>query len=102
MGAKKGYWIAQFEVTDPEAYKAYQAEVSAIFLEHGGRYIVRGGRSHLEEAHGAVRAVVIEFDDYKSALQCYLSPRYEAAKKLREGYATGHVIVVEGHDGEGS
>lgn len=100
--AKKGYWIAQFEVSDPEAYKTYQAEVSAMFREHGATYIVRGGRSHIEDGHGAIRTVVIEFSDYKSALQCYLSPRYEAVKKLREGHATGHIVVVEGHDAEGS
>jgi uncharacterized protein (DUF1330 family) len=27
---KRGYWIAHFEVTDLEAYRAYQAKVVAI------------------------------------------------------------------------
>jgi uncharacterized protein (DUF1330 family) len=42
---------------------------------------------------------VIEFPDYKTALQCYHSPEYTSAKRLRAGIAVGDVVVVEGYEG---
>ncbi len=96
---KKGYWLAQFEVTDPEVFKAYQAAVETILRQYDARFVIRGGRSHTEDAQSAVRVVLIEFEDYKSALRCYLSPEYEHAKVLHEGKAFGHVVVFESYDG---
>jgi len=40
----KGYWIAHIDVTDPEGYKDYQADVATPFGKFGGRYLIRGGR----------------------------------------------------------
>jgi len=96
---KKGYWIAHFEVTDVEAYKAYQAEIVIILSHFGARFLVRGGRSHSDEGHSTSRTVIIEFKDYKTALQFYRSPDYEKAEALRQGNAVGNVIVIEGYDG---
>lgn len=96
---KKGYWLAQFEVTDPEAFNAYRAAVEKILQQYGARFLIRGGRSHADEAQSAARIVLIEFADYKTALRCYLSPEYEQAKVLHEGKAVGHVVVIEGYDG---
>jgi uncharacterized protein (DUF1330 family) len=98
--ARKGYWIAQFEVSDLEAYKAYQAAVVPILRQRGARFLVRGGRSHLGEGQAPSRTVVVEFNDYKSALSCYLSPEYERAKALTEGNAVGSIVVIEGYEGE--
>ncbi len=41
--ARKGYWIAHVDVTDPEGYKAYMAADMAPFGKFGGRFLVRGG-----------------------------------------------------------
>ena len=85
---KRGYWIAHFKVTDMEAYKVYQAKVTDILRGYGARFLVRGGRSHTDEGHSASRTVIIEFEDYKSALHCYLS-RVRTAEALRQGNAVG-------------
>jgi uncharacterized protein (DUF1330 family) len=97
--AKQGYWIAHFELTNPEAYKAYQEQVMILLGEYGARFLVRGGRSHTDEAHSASRTLVIEFADYKAALRCYLSPEFAKAEALRLGNAVGNVVVIEGYDG---
>jgi len=97
--AKKGYWIAHFEVTNLEAYLAYQEQVVILLGEYGARFLVRGGRSHTDEAHGASRTLVIEFEDYKAALRRYLSPEFAKAEALRQGNAVGNVVVIEGYDG---
>ena len=94
----KGYWIAHNEVTDPEAYKAYIAANGAIFAKYGARFLVRGGACENVEGPMPPRHVVIEFPDYATALACYRSPDYAAAKKLRESASRGVVVVVEGYD----
>ena len=40
----KGYWIARYEVTDPEQYKAYIAANAKPFKDFGARFLVRSGR----------------------------------------------------------
>ena len=37
--------------------------------------------------------------DYDTALACYHSPEYQAAKAKRDGRAVGDVVVIEGYDG---
>ncbi len=97
--SRKGYWIAQLDVTDADAFVRYQAAVEMIFRDYHGRFLARGGRSHGEEGHQTTRVVIVEFDDYKTALRCYLSSEFEQANVIRDGSASGHVVVVEGYDG---
>jgi uncharacterized protein (DUF1330 family) len=42
---------------------------------------------------------VIEFADYDTALACYNSQEYKAAKALRAGAVVLDLIVIEGYDG---
>ena len=95
----KGYWVACVDVTDPEGYKLYMAEVTNAFRKFGGRYLMRGGRSERVEGEGPPRIVVIEFEDYATALECHRSPEYAKARALRVGRAAADIIVVECYDG---
>jgi uncharacterized protein (DUF1330 family) len=95
----KGYWIASVDVADPEGYKAYVAANAEAFAKYGARFVVRGGRHVAVEGTARARQVVIEFADYDTALACYQSPEYQAARKLRETAASADVVVVEGYDG---
>ena len=98
-GALKGYWIAHVDVTDPEGYKAYQAENGKAFSKYGARFLVRGGRCEVTEGHQRSRNVVMEFPSYDAALACYRSPEYQAAKALRLGKGEIDLVVIEGYDG---
>ena len=95
----KGYWIVRVDITDPEAYKAYVAANAQAFSKFGAHFLVRSGRHETMEGVSRGRNVVIEFKDYATALACYHSPEYEAAKRLRGGAATADIIVIEGYDG---
>jgi uncharacterized protein (DUF1330 family) len=44
--------------------------------------------------------VVIEFPSYETALECYRSPDYQAAARLRAGKAVFDLVVIEGYDGK--
>lgn len=91
------YMLAKIEVTDPEKYKGYMAATPGIIEKFGGRFIVRGGEKvTLEGPEETHRVVLLEFPSLEQAQAFYNSPEYQAAKKLREGAATGQFIVLDG------
>jgi len=92
---RNGYWIAHADITDPEAYKAYQAAAGAPIGQFGGRFLVRGGRQEIVEGRQRSRTVVLEFPSYEAALSCYRSPGHQAAKALRLGKAEVDLIIIE-------
>ncbi len=95
----KGYWIARVDVTDPEGYKDYVAANGTAFSKYGARFIVRGGMFEAPEGIPRTRNIVLEFKDYATALACYHSPEYSAAKALRLGKAEAELLVIEGYEG---
>ena len=96
MTTKKGYWMAMVDITDPDGYPQYVAANKAAFDKYGAKFLVRGGDGEVFEGSAATRLVVIEFESYQQALDCYHSPEYQAALKLRKAYSTAHFAVVEG------
>ncbi|MCA0425103.1 MAG: DUF1330 domain-containing protein [Proteobacteria bacterium] len=93
---KKGYWMAMVDITDPDSYPQYIAANKAAFDKYGARFVVRGGEGQVLEGPAATRLVVIEFDSYQQALDCFHSPEYQAALALRKKFATAHFAIVEG------
>ena len=99
--AKKGYWIAHVQVTNPERYKDYVAANAAPLKKYGARFLVRGGDCFVPEGQqlASRRHVVVEFESYAVAKACYESPEYQAAVRLREAASVGDVVVIEGYEG---
>jgi len=93
---KKGYWMGMVDVTDPENYPRYIAANKAAFDKYGAKFLVRGGDGQVFEGPAANRLVIIEFDSYQTALDCYNSPEYQAALELRKQFSDAHFAVVEG------
>jgi len=95
----KGYWIAHVDVADLEQYRKYIAANARPFAAHGGRFLVRAGKFETPEGTSRSRHVVIEFPSYQAALECYRSPEYQEAMKLRQPVSSGDLVIVEGYDG---
>lgn len=95
----KGYWVARVDVSDPAGYQEYIAANAAAFRKYGARFIVRSGRFEAPEGTARSRNVVLEFKDYETALACYRSAEYTAAKALRQGRADSDLVIIEGYDG---
>lgn len=94
--SKKGYWMGMVDVTNPDGYPQYVAANAAAFEKYGAKFLVRGGQCEVFEGPAASRLVVIEFKDYQTALDCYHSPEYQAALKLRQQFSNAHFAIVEG------
>ena len=89
--------IVDIEVTDPVRYEDYKRLASAAIAAHGGRYLVRGGRSEVLDGDWTPRRlVVLEFDSVEKAKAWRESPEYAEAKAVREVSARANMIVVEG------
>lgn len=93
----KAYIIAQASVTDTIRYEAYKTLAQIAVENFGGRYVVRGGATHLLEGDWhPPRLVILEFDSVEQAKAFYSSAQYQAAKQARQGVASMNMLVVEG------
>jgi uncharacterized protein (DUF1330 family) len=92
----KGYWIVRVSVKNAERYPEYLAAARPAFGKYGARFLARGGRYEAKEGSSRERNVVVEFDDYATAVACYESPDYEAAKAIRNAIADADFVIVEG------
>jgi uncharacterized protein (DUF1330 family) len=90
------YLIAEMEVSDPETYARYRAQVPEVIAAHGGRFLVRGGPSEAKEGTPPARVVVIEFPDMAAARRFYDAPDYQAILPLRLAASQGRLYLVEG------
>ena len=92
----RGYVISRVDVKNADAYAEYVRLGTAAIRAFGGRLLVRGGKHQAMEGPARARNVVIEFDDYDTALAYYQSAQYQAAKVKRVGAADMEIVIVEG------
>ena len=92
----KAYWIVRVSVHDQERYPAYLDAARPAFEKFGARFIVRGGAFETTEGNARDRNVVVEFADRSTALACYRSAEYQAAKAIRQKYAEADFIIIDG------
>jgi len=92
----KGYWIARVDVHDAERYKDYVAAAKPAFEKYGANFLARGGALTVLEGTARGRNVVIEFPSAQAAVDCYNSPEYQIAAKIRQEVADAEMIVIEG------
>ena len=95
----KGYWIVRVDIDDMEQYKKYIAANAAPFRKWGARFLVRGGEFEAVEGGSRGRNAVIEFPSFQAAHDCWHSPEYQEAIKLRSGVSRADLVIVHGYDG---
>lgn len=94
----KGYWIGHVTVNDDGQYPEYIRLGSKAYEKYGARFLVRGGRYENPEGTSRARNVVVEFADYETALACYNSEEYAAARAVRQRCADTDFLIIEGVD----
>ena len=96
-GKTPAYYIADFELTDPEGIKPYRDQVDATFKRYSGRYIVRAG--HVDGLEGNPpnhRLIIIEFDSLDLARAWYNSPEYARIRPFRQRSGHTNAYIVDG------
>ena len=92
----KAYWMVRVSVRDAERYPDYLAAAKTAFEKYGARFVVRGGAFETMEGNARDRNVVVEFADRETALACYRSAEYQAARTIRQKYAEADFIIIDG------
>ena len=92
----KGYWIARVDVRDAEGYKDYVTAATPAFQKYGAHFLARGGAFHRLEGDVRARNVLIEFPSLQAAVDCYNSPEYQIAAKIRQEVADAELMILDG------
>ena len=93
----KGYWVSVYEeIINPDNLAAYAALAGPAIMQHGGKFIVRGGECIAKEGIPANRTVIVEFDSFQKAKDTYESAEYQAALDKLQGAVKRHFRIVEG------
>lgn len=95
----KGYWIVRVDVTDQEQFKKYSVANAGALKKYGARFIVRAGPHTVPEGTTRARNTVVEFPSYQAAIDCWNSPEYQAALKLRLPASSIDLVIIEGYEG---
>ncbi|MDP5220601.1 DUF1330 domain-containing protein [Ruegeria sp. 2205SS24-7] len=92
----KGYWIVRVSVHNSDEYPEYLAAAREAFERFDAKFHVRGGRYVAPEGASRDRNVVVEFKDFDTALACYDSLEYRAARAIRQANADADFLIAEG------
>ena len=91
------YIIVEIDVLDPVGYEEYKKLAAPTVERHGGKYIVRGGKTEvLEGDWQPKRIVVLEFPTMARAKEWLNCEEYREPRKMRHRTAKTNMIVVEG------
>ena len=91
------YVVVQVDIKDPARYDDYRKMVPASLEKYGGKFLVRGGKTHTMEGGWAPkRFVLVEFPSVEQAKAWWDSPEYRAARDLRWATSDSQLIIAEG------
>ena len=93
----KGYVVCVYKsISSEEKLKEYAAKARAAVEMYKGKFLIRGGKSTINEGEKSPRTVVIEFPSYTEANLFYNSKEYQDAHSILKGYAVRHHQTIEG------
>ena len=92
------YYIAEIDVTNPDAYvKEYAPLAQATIKKAGGRLLAAGGRVTAIEGQPPKSRVAVQVWDSMEKIQAWRnSAEYKDARKIGEKYAKFRAFTVEG------
>ncbi len=92
----KAYWVVRANVSNPREYSKYVQIATDIIAKYNGQFLIRGGDQIEFEESGFERTVVVEFNSFEDALECYRSYEYQSALKFVKNSSKRYVSIVKG------
>jgi uncharacterized protein (DUF1330 family) len=96
---KKGYWIANSDISDMDGLWKYRDANREVMTRFGAKFLVMHGEQQVPEGSSRTTQTLVEFPSYQAALDCYNHPDYQKAAEIRHKVAVGSQVIVEGYDG---
>ena len=93
----KGYVVCVYKsIASQEKLKEYAVKARVAVEKYKGKFLIRGGKSTINEGDKSPRTVVIEFPSYDKANIFYQSKEYQEAHIILKGHAERQFQIVEG------
>ena len=93
----KGYVVCVYKsISSEEKLKEYAVKARTAVEKYKGKFLIKGGRSSVNEGEKSPRTVVIEFSTYNEANLFYNSKEYQDAHSVLKGHAVRHHQTIEG------
>lgn len=91
------YMIIDIEVTDPDMYADYVANIPPVIEKFGGRYLARGGKvTPLSSNWAPERIIILEFPSSEHITRWLMSKEHMPLADLRRESTNAKAIIVEG------
>ncbi len=98
------YYVAEIEVTNPEAYgKEYAPRAQALIKSHGGKFLAIGGTAGANarqitgfDGEAPKRAVVQVWDSMEKVQAWRNDPEYKKLREIGDKYAKFRSFAIEG------
>ena len=92
------YLIANYRITNPEAYAAYPPAVAPTLRSHGGQLLVADFDTEIVEGEASRVTIVVKFPDKQSAHNWYDSTEYQEIIQSRTDNTEGFVVFADGYE----
>ena len=93
----KGYVVCVYKnITNEEKLKEYAVKAKIAVEKYKGKFLIRGGKNRTNEGIDSPRTTVLEFPNYKTAIEFYDSSEYQEALNVIRDHAVRHHQIVEG------
>jgi uncharacterized protein (DUF1330 family) len=91
-----GYLIANYRITNAQAYGAYPPAVIPTLMAHNAEVLVADYESEPVEGEPASVTIVLKFVSKEAARAWYDSPEYQEIVGLRTDNSEGFVVFADG------
>ena len=93
----KGYVVGVYKnISSEDKLKEYAIKARAAVENYKGKFLIRGGKSKINEGESSPRTVIIEFPSFDQANEFYQSEEYQEAHSILKGHAERQFQIVEG------
>lgn len=92
------YVIANYRVTNPEAFEPYAAAASETLVRAGAEVVAVDLDTEVIEGESCPVTVILRFPSKDAMKAWYNSPDYQAVIGLRTENAEGTLVLVNGMD----
>ena len=93
----KGYVVCVYKnISNEDKLKEYATKARAAVENYKGKFLIRGGKSKINEGEISPRTVIIEFPSFDQADEFYQSEEYQEAHSILKGHAERQFQIVEG------
>ena len=88
------YFIASYDIVDPEAHENYIIAAQPLLEKHGGEILIADDEAKAIEGEGAGVNVVVKFESEVAAMNFYNDPDYQPVRQIRHDATKNGMVLL--------